>query len=285
MVRVFSKAQESKVELGDIRDFDFVNNIIKNVDSVIHLAALIGIPYSYVSPSAYIQTNVVGTYNILESCKVNKIKNLTITSTSEVYGSSQYEPMDEKHPTFSQSPYAASKNSADELAKSYYNSFNLPVKIIRPFNTFGPRQSARAVIPNIIFQLIDKKIKNVKLGNLSPRRDYTYVEDLCDAYYKVYNLKKFGEVYNVGNRKNISISEMYNIICKIMKIRKKLKLKIKKRKLSSEVSSLRSDYNKLHDGILVLGATNVLLDLKRRRFDQKGYIFTKICQIEKQGRT
>ena len=169
--------------------------------SVIHLAALIGIPYSYVSPSAYIQTNVVGTYNILESCKVNKIKNLTITSTSEVYGSSQYEPMDEKHPTFSQSPYAASKNSADELAKSYYNSFNLPVKIIRPFNTFGPRQSARAVIPNIIFQLIDKKIKNVKLGNLSPRRDYTYVDDLCDAYYKIYNLKKFGEVYNVGTER------------------------------------------------------------------------------------
>ncbi len=258
------KHKNLKVELGDIRDFDFVNNIIKNVDSVIHLAALIGIPYSYVSPSAYIQTNVVGTYNILESCKVNKIKNLTITSTSEVYGSSQYEPMDEKHPTFSQSPYAASKNSADELAKSYYNSFNLPVKIIRPFNTFGPRQSARAVIPNIIFQLIDKKIKNVKLGNLSPRRDYTYVEDLCDAYYKVYNLKKFGEVYNVGNRKNISISEMYNIICKIMKIRKKIKIeKLRKRKLSSEVSSLRSDYNKLNKATGWKPSTNFIVGLKK----------------------
>ena len=211
------KNKNLTIELGDIRDFDFVNNLIKKVDSVIHLAALIGIPYSYVSPLAYIQTNVIGTYNILESCKINKTKNIMITSTSEVYGSSQYEPMDEKHPTSSQSPYAASKNSADELAKSYYNSFNLPVKIIRPFNAFGPRQSARAVIPNIIFQLSDEKIKNVKLGNLNPRRDYTYVEDLCDAYYKIYNLKKFGEVYNVGTGENISIGELYKIICNIMK--------------------------------------------------------------------
>ena len=253
-----------KVELGDIRDFDFVNNITKNVDSVIHLAALIGIPYSYVSPLAYIQTNVVGTYNILESCKINKIKNIIITSTSEVYGSSQYEPMDENHPTFSQSPYAASKNAADELAKSYYNSFDLPVKIIRPFNTFGPRQSARAVIPNIVFQLTDKKIKNVKLGNLSPKRDYTYVDDLCEAYYKIFNLKKFGEVYNVGNDENISIGDLYKVICKIMKIKKKIKVeKVRKRKLSSEVSSLRSNFNKLNKSTGWKPNTNFISGLKK----------------------
>ncbi len=253
-----------KVELGDVRDFDFVNNVIKNVDSVIHLAALIGIPYSYVSPLAYIQTNLVGTYNILESCKINKIKNTIITSTSEVYGSSQYEPMDENHPTFSQSPYAASKNAADELAKSYYNSFDLPVKIIRPFNTFGPRQSARAVIPNIIFQLTDKRIKNVKLGNLSPKRDYTYVDDLCEAYYKIYNLKKFGEVYNVGTEENISIGDLYKVICKIMKIKKKIKVeKKRKRKSSSEVSSLRSNFNKLNKSTGWKPTTNLINGLKK----------------------
>lgn len=258
------KNKNLKVELGDVRDFDFVNNIVSKVDSVIHLAALIGIPYSYVSPLAYLQTNVVGTYNVLESCKINKIKNIIITSTSEVYGSSQYEPMDEKHPVFSQSPYAASKNSADELSKSYYNSFNLPIKIIRPFNTFGPRQSARAVIPNIIFQLTDKKIKNVKLGNLSPRRDYTYVEDLCDAYYKIYNLNKFGEVYNVGTNNNISIGELYNLTCKIMKIKKKIKVeKIRKRKLSSEVSSLRSNYSKLNKATGWKPSTNFISGLKK----------------------
>ncbi len=253
-----------KVELGDVRDFDFVNNVIKNVDSVIHLAALIGIPYSYVSPLAYIQTNLVGTYNILESCKINKIKNTIITSTSEVYGSSQYEPMDENHPTFSQSPYAASKNAADELAKSYYNSFDLPVKIIRPFNTFGPRQSARAVIPNIIFQLTDKRIKNVKLGNLSPKRDYTYVDDLCEAYYKIYNLKKFGDVYNVGTEENISIGDLYKVICKIMKIKKKIKVENKrKRKSSSEVSSLRSNFNKLNKSTGWKPTTNLINGLKK----------------------
>jgi|TARA_B110000495_G_C23006627_1_gene594749 NAD dependent epimerase/dehydratase len=236
-----------EIEMGDIRDYDIVNNTIKKVDSVIHLAALIGIPYSYKSPLAYINTNILGTYNILESCKQNKIKNIIVTSTSEVYGSSKYEPMDEKHPTESQSPYAASKNSADELSKSYFRSFNLPVKIIRPFNTYGPRQSARAVIPNIIFQLNDKKIKKVKLGNLTPKRDYTYVDDLCDAYYKIYNLKKFGETYNVGTNDNISIKDLYNLISKAIGIKKKIIIEdIRKRKKTSEVKSLKSNFNKLN---------------------------------------
>ena len=163
---------------------------------------------------------MIGTYNILESCVSNKIKNIIITSTSEVYGSSKYEPMDENHPTFSQSPYAATKKSADELGLSYYNSFNLPIKIIRPFNTYGPRQSPRAIIPNITYQLLNKKIKKVKIGNLTPKRDYTYVLDLCEAFFKIHNSKKFGEIFNTGTGQNISIEELYYKICSILKIKK-----------------------------------------------------------------
>lgn len=234
------------VKLGDIRDFDLIDKLVKKNDEVIHLAALIGIPYSYESPLAYIKTNIEGTYNILESCRKNNNKNVIITSTSEVYGSSEFEPMREDHPTKSQSPYAASKKSADELSLSYHRSFNSKVKIIRPFNTFGPKQSARAVIPNIIFQLLNKKIKYVKLGNIYPRRDYTYVNDLCDAYFKILNLKKYGEIFNVATAINYSIEDIYNKISKIVKIRKKIKIEnIRKRKSSSEVVSLRGDYSKI----------------------------------------
>jgi NAD dependent epimerase/dehydratase len=154
---------------GDIRDFDSVHNAMKGCDTVFHLAALIGIPYSYVSPLAYIRTNIEGTYNILQSARQCLLENVIITSTSETYGTAQYVPIDEKHPLVGQSPYSASKIAADQMAISYYRSFNLPVKIVRPFNTYGPRQSARAVIPTIILQLIsDKKLK---LGNLAPTRD------------------------------------------------------------------------------------------------------------------
>jgi dTDP-glucose 4,6-dehydratase len=241
-----NKHKNLEVKLGDIRDFDFVNKSVKDVDSVVHLAALIGIPYSYVSPLAYIQTNIIGTYNILESCVSNKIKNVIITSTSEVYGSSKYEPMDENHPTFSQSPYAATKKSADELGLSYYNSFNLPIKIIRPFNTYGPRQSPRAIIPNITYQLLNKKIKKVKIGNLTPKRDYTYVLDLCEAFFKIHNSKKFGEIFNTGTGQNISIEELYYKICSILKIKKTLEIQQKRRrKITSEVTSLRCDNKKI----------------------------------------
>jgi len=244
-----SLKQEKKlnVKLGDIRDYDLLNEIIKNNSVVIHLAALVGIPYSYESPLAYIKTNIEGTYNVLESCKKNKVKNLIITSTSEVYGSSEYEPMDELHPCKSQSPYSASKKAADELALSYYRSFNLNIKIIRPFNTFGPRQSARAIIPNIIFQLLNKKSKYVKLGNTFPKRDYTYVDDLCEAYYKIVKLNNFGEIFNVGTGINYSIHEIYEKISNILGIKKKIKIEIKRiRTSNSEVVSLNSDYKKLN---------------------------------------
>ena len=164
------------VILGDIRDYDSVKNAIKGNNIVLHLAALIGIPYSYISPLAYIKTNVEGTYNVLQSSKELEISKTVITSTSEVYGSAIYTPINEDHPLQPQSPYSASKIGADNLALSYYNSFDLPVTIIRPFNTYGPRQSARAIIPTIFSQLISSK--DISLGNLSTVRDFTFVDDL-----------------------------------------------------------------------------------------------------------
>ena len=174
-----------KVVLGDIRDFDSVSKLVSTCNSVFHLAALIGIPYSYISPLAYIRTNIEGTYNILESCKHSGIDQVLITSTSETYGTAQYVPIDEEHPLIGQSPYSATKIAADQLAISYYKSFDLPVKIVRPFNTYGTRQSARAIIPTIISQLLTKK-NNIELGNLSPTRDLTYVKDTCYAFLEIY---------------------------------------------------------------------------------------------------
>ena len=216
------------------------------VDEIYNLACPASPIHYQNDPVQTTKTSVHGAINMLGLAKRLKAKILQ-ASTSEVYGSSRYEPMDENHPTESQSPYAASKNSADELTKSYFRSFNLPIKIIRPFNAYGPRQSARAVIPNIIFQLNNKKIKKVKLGNLTPKRDYTYVEDLCDAYYKIYNLKKFGETYNVGTNEKISIKDLYNLISVTIGIKKEIIIEnIRKRKKTSEVMSLRSNFNKLN---------------------------------------
>ena len=205
--------EKIKFIFGDIRDYDSVNNAINKNDIVFHLAALIGIPYSYISPNAYLKTNVEGTYNVLESCKNNKIKKIIITSTSEVYGSAKYIPIDEKHPLQPQSPYSASKISADNLALSYFYSFNLPVAIIRPFNTYGPRQSQRAIIPTIINQIINSKDGNIELGNLSPTRDFSYVEDTCEAFIKFINSSKsFGKVINIGSGSQISIINLTKLI-------------------------------------------------------------------------
>ena len=158
--------------------------------------------------------------------------------------------MNEKHPTFSQSPYAATKKSADELALSYFNSFKLPVKIIRPFNTYGPRQSPRAIIPNIIYQLINKDIKTVKVGNLKPKRDYTYVSDLCDAYFKILKSNKFGEVFNVGSGENISIIDLYFKISKLLNIKKPLKVQSERKRIKgSEVESLMCDSLKIKNDL------------------------------------
>ena len=199
-----------KVEVvtGDIRDYDSVFHAMKGCEGVFHLAALIGIPYSYVSPQAYIRTNVEGTYNILQSAKELGTKNVIITSTSETYGTAQYVPIDEKHPAVGQSPYAASKIAADQLAVSYYRSFGLPVRVVRPFNTYGPRQSARAVIPTIIMQLLAGS-RSLKLGNMTPTRDFTYVEDTARGFWEIAQAKEFlGQAVNLGTGTEISIRDL-----------------------------------------------------------------------------
>lgn len=235
-----------KIISGDILDEDFINREIKNCDYVIHLAALISIPYSYVSPRSYINTNVIGTLNLLEASRKNKIKRFIHTSTSEVYGSAQYTPIDENHPLNAQSPYAASKIAADQLVLSYCRSFNFPAIIIRPFNTFGPRQSTRAVIPTIISQMIENK-KKISLGSLDTKRDFTYVDDTANAYLKTLNKKKikYGEVINLGTGVSYSIKETLSLIENIFNrkvlIEKDLK---RKRPLKSEVNLLLSNNKK-----------------------------------------
>ncbi len=238
--------KDIKVILGDVRDYDSVNSSIKKIDTIFHLAALIGIPYSYISPLAYLKTNVEGAYNVLEAGKQNNVNQIIVTSTSEAYGSAKYIPIDENHTLNAQSPYAASKIAADHLALSYNKSFGTNIKIIRPFNTFGPRQSARAIIPSIISQFLGKE-KNIEIGNIYPTRDYTYVSDLCDAYLKISKTNSTtGTVTNVGCNFEISIKEIYNLIQSNFKVKKKLKFeKLRKRKQKSEVDRLNCDNRKL----------------------------------------
>ncbi len=214
--------KDMEIILGDVRDYDSVFKVVSNCNIVIHLAALIGIPYSYISPLAYIRTNIEGTYNILESSKTKGLDQVIITSTSETYGSAQYTPIDEKHPLSAQSPYASTKIAADQLSLSYFRSFDSPVKIIRPFNTYGPRQSTRAIIPTIISQCLNDE-KYIKIGNLKPTRDLTYVEDICSAYVEILkNNNFFGEVINIGSKNEISIQNILNQVMKNMNIDKKI---------------------------------------------------------------
>lgn len=210
------------VVLGDIRDYDSVQSVLKGADVVIHMAALIGIPYSYVSPLAYIRTNVEGTYNVLQASKELELDQVMITSTSETYGTAQYVPMDEDHPKVGQSPYSASKISADQIAISYYRSFDLPVTIVRPFNTYGPRQSSRAVIPNIVSQILTND-GEVNLGNISPTRDFTFVEDTCSAFESIIGCNKLiGEEVNIGTNSEISIRDLVEEISNIIGIKAKI---------------------------------------------------------------
>tara|TARA_B100000242_G_scaffold292721_2_gene268786 strand:- start:223 stop:915 length:693 start_codon:yes stop_codon:yes gene_type:complete len=180
---------EIEFVVGDIRDFDSVYSAMQGVDQVFHLAALIGIPYSYSSPLAYVKTNIEGTYNVLQSSKFLNTGNIIITSTSETYGTAQYVPIDEKHPIVGQSPYSATKISADSLAVSYYRSFNLPIKIVRPFNIYGPRQSARAIIPSIGIQILNG-IEKISLGNIEAKRDLTFVKDTVEGFIEISGQKK-----------------------------------------------------------------------------------------------
>ena len=232
--------------LGDIRDYDSVSKAMKGCNIVFHLAALIGIPYSYISPLAYLRTNVEGTYNVLEAAKNLGIEQTLITSTSETYGTAQYVPIDEIHPLVGQSPYSASKIAADQLTLSYYKSFELPVKIVRPFNTYGPRQSARAIIPTIISQLLNGKT-DIELGNLTPTRDLTFVEDTCLAFEEIYKSDSlFGEITNIGTKSEISINDLALLIAKTMNVDLTISsIKERKRPKNSEVERLVCNNDKL----------------------------------------
>ena len=204
---------------GDITDPFFMLEITKNCDVVFHLAALIGIPYSYIAPQHYVQTNVTGTLNVLQACRTNNVQKLVHTSTSETYGTALYTPIDEKHPLQGQSPYSASKIAADKLAESYHLSFDLPVATIRPFNTFGPRQSARAIIPTIISQALayNKTKQPIKLGSLDPVRDFTYVKDSAAGFVKIAECDDaIGEVINIGSGQAQTIGETLNLILEII---------------------------------------------------------------------
>lgn len=206
-----------EVIAGDVRDPSFCQAITKNVDIVFHLAALIAIPYSYVAPQSYVETNVTGTLNICQACKDNNVERVIHTSTSEVYGTAQYVPIDEKHPLQAQSPYSASKIGADAMAMSYFNAFDLPLTIARPFNTYGPRQSARAVIPTIITQIANN-VKSIKLGDVSPTRDFNYVEDTCRGFLALAcSDNTIGKTLNIGSNFEISVGDTLNLIKKIMK--------------------------------------------------------------------
>ncbi len=207
---------ELEVICGDIRDSHYCKHITKNVDVVFHLAALIAIPYSYVAPDSYIDTNVRGTLNICQAAMENGVKRVICTSTSEVYGTAQYVPIDEKHPLQPQSPYSASKIGADAIAMSFFNAYKLPLTIARPFNTYGPRQSARAVIPTIISQ-IASGVKEIKLGDVSPTRDFNYVIDTCRGFLDLAQCDKaLGEVVNIGSNFEISVKDTLELIKDIM---------------------------------------------------------------------
>ena len=197
-----------EVFTGDIRDPNGVREAMKGCGAVFHLAALIAIPFSYHSPDSYVDTNIKGTLNVLQAARDLEIGRVLVTSTSEVYGTAQYVPIDEKHPFQGQSPYSATKIGADRLAEAFYRSFALPVTIVRPFNTYGPRQSARAVIPTIITQLLAGKTE-IKLGSLTPTRDFNYVKDTANGFYKIYQSDKtIGEEINIATQQEVSIGDL-----------------------------------------------------------------------------
>lgn len=205
-----------EIVTGDVRDAAFCRLITREVDTIFHLAALIAIPYSYVAPQSYIDTNISGTLNICQGALDNNVSKVIITSTSEVYGTAKYVPIDELHPRQPQSPYSATKISADAVALSFYNAFNLPVTIARPFNTYGPRQSARAIIPTIISQIANGE-KIIKVGDLRPTRDFNFVEDTCRGFIALSQADGTeGEDFNIATGTEISMGDTFNLIAKVM---------------------------------------------------------------------
>jgi dTDP-glucose 4,6-dehydratase len=243
-----SVLSEIEVFAGDIRDPYGVKNAMEGCDSVLHLAALIAIPYSYHSPDTYIDTNIKGTLNILQAARSLNVERIIHTSTSEVYGTARFVPITEEHPLQGQSPYSASKIGADQLAYSFYTSFELPVITIRPFNTYGPRQSARAVIPTIITQLANG-LDVLKLGSIHPTRDFNYVQDTVDGFIAALKAENaFGETINLGSNFEISIGDTVNVIAELMN--KSITIETDDKRLrpkDSEVERLWADNKKAAD--------------------------------------
>ena len=202
---------------GDIRDPEFCRKLIEGADTVFHLAALIAIPYSYLAPDSYVDTNIKGTLNICQAVKDHGNQKLLVTSTSEVYGTAKYVPIDEKHPKQPQSPYSATKIGADAIALSFHNAFNLDVTVVRPFNTYGPRQSARAIIPTIITQIVSGT-REIKVGDLSPTRDFNYVSDTCAGFIEIANTPDTaGLEINIATGKETSMETLFHTIARLMK--------------------------------------------------------------------
>ncbi len=238
-----------EVFTGDVRDPNGVKEAMKGMDEVYHLAALIAIPFSYHSPDTYVDTNIKGTLNVLQAGRDLDTSRILITSTSEVYGTAQYVPIDEKHPYQGQSPYSATKIGADRLAESFYRSFDMPVSIVRPFNTYGPRQSARAIIPTIITQLLAGK-EEIQLGSLTPTRDFNYVKDTANGFIEIAKSNKtIGEEINIATQQEISIGQLANELIK--QINPKAKIICDEQRLRPE----KSEVNRL------LGSNKKIIDL------------------------
>ena len=233
---------------GDVRDPNGVQEAMKGCDAVFHLAALIAIPFSYHSPDTYVDTNIKGTLNVLQAARNLGTGRVLVTSTSEVYGTAQYVPIDEKHPYQGQSPYSATKIGADRLAESFYRSFDVPVSIVRPFNTFGPRQSARAVIPTIITQLLAGK-EEIKLGSLTPTRDFNYCKDTANGFYQIYRSDKaIGQEINIATQSEVSIGQLAQML--IDKINPNARIicdDVRLRPEKSEVNRLLGANAKIHE--------------------------------------
>lgn len=240
------KLRKLDIFAADVRDLSAVKESLKGIDVVFHLAALIGIPFSYRAPDSYVDTNIKGALNILQAARELKTKKIIITSTSEVYGTARYVPIDENHPLQGQSPYSATKIAAEKIAESFWRSFNLPVVVVRPFNTYGPRQSARAIIPTIILQLLSGE-KSIKLGSLHPTRDFNYVKDICSAFIDIaLSNKTVGEVINIATQKEISIGQLAQMLIKMINPKVKIICDQKRvRPDKSEVERLLGDNRKI----------------------------------------
>jgi NAD dependent epimerase/dehydratase len=240
--------KQIQVVTGDIRDSHFCLSLLKNIDVVFHLAALIPIPYSYRAPDSYVDTNIRGTLNLCQAALASAVEKFIHTSTSEVYGTAKYVPMDEQHPLHAQSPYSASKIGADAIATSFYCSFQLPVVIARPFNTYGPRQSARAVVPTIISQ-IAAGAHEVRLGDPTTSRDFTFVDDMCRGLLAIASLERgFGEVFHIGSDQEVSVADLFRLIAESMNSEAQIEIDPERlRPSESEVLRLRCNYQKLRD--------------------------------------